>query len=73
MNKRVLEIIKDLLDGEAGMTIASLAEKYEVSQRTIRNDINAINEILGENNLLELSLEAGGKIVRGGDFENING
>lgn len=72
MNKRVLEIIKDLLDEGTGMTIACLADKYEVSQRTIRNDINAINEILRENKLLELSLEAGGKIVRGTDFENIN-
>ena len=72
MNKRVLEIIHSLLDGNQDVTIKELADSHGVSQRTIRNDINAINEILQENKLLEISLEAGGKVVRGADFGNIN-
>lgn len=71
MNKRIVSIIQELdhLDKKTG--IADLAEKYEVSQRTIRNDINAINDTLKEHGLMELKLEKGGQIVRDGSFHEI--
>lgn len=54
MNKRRMDIIHDLTNLEYTMTIAQLTEKYEVSSRTIRNDLNAINEILTEKGFVRI-------------------
>lgn len=71
MNKRTIAIIDDLEKASDVITIADLADKHEVSQRTIRNDLKAINDVLLENNLIELETKSGGKILKGGDFQHV--
>lgn len=69
MNKRIVEIIQFLLKQKT--TITFLSEKYHVSERTIRNDIGVINDILQKNHLQKLQLGANGKIICSDDFSNI--
>lgn len=71
MNKRISSIIYELNKPGKMITISDLAEKFEVSQRTIRNDLNAINKILWENQLSGLELKSGGQILRNADFSAI--
>lgn len=71
MNKRTLSIIYELCGTGSEISIGSLAEKHQVSQRTIRNDLNTINGLLRENHLNELQLKSGGMICREEDFEKI--
>ena len=71
MNKRTIEIIKvlDKIDDE--MTIEELSNRFQVSSRTIRNDLNTINDSLVKNGLSETSLKSGGRICRNQDFINL--
>ena len=46
VKKRTVSIIHELIGNEELMTLSELAEKFEVSQRTIRNDLKLINELL---------------------------
>lgn len=62
MNKRIVSVIQELSNLENRITIGDLAQKYEVSQRTIRNDLNAIEAMLKEHQLESLQLEKGGWI-----------
>lgn len=71
MNKRTLAIIDDLIKAGDAVSISAFADKYEVSQRTIRNDINAINDVLFENKLAPLELKSGGLISKSDDFREI--
>lgn len=71
MNKRTLSIIHELNRPEKEITISDLADEYNISQRTIRNDLNTIKEVLRENGLAELQLKSGGRIIRDSGFENI--
>ena len=71
MNKRILAIIENLLNREDMPSIAALAEKYDVSQRTIRNDIKAINDVLSEHQLTVLEIRSGGMIQKAADFDEI--
>lgn len=71
MNKRIVSIIYELYNTNTKSSISGLAEKFKVSQRTIRNDLNAINDLLRENHLKEMNLKDGGKIFCGEDFEKI--
>lgn len=71
MNKRTVSIINELNKIEKNISLADLAKQFEVSQRTIRNDLNAINEILRENRLPELELKSGGQICRTEEFSRI--
>lgn len=71
MNKRIISIIQELCKLEKNINISDLAKQFQVSQRTIRNDLNAINEILKEHGLAELKLEKGGSISRNNKFVDI--
>ena len=71
MKKRTLSIIKNLADQKCEYTIKSLAEEFGVSERTIRNDLNDISEVLRENHLQELEIRSGGIIWSGEDFSEI--
>lgn len=71
MNKRIISIIQELCKLEKNINISGLAKQFQVSQRTIRNDLNAINEILKEHGLAELKLEKGGSISRNNKFVDI--
>lgn len=70
MNKRILSMIREL-NQTGDMSIADLAAKFKVSQRTIRNDLNSINEMLREHKLSETQLKTGGYIIRGEDFSSL--
>lgn len=72
MNKRTLLIIKELKKRNQIITISGLAEKFEVSTRTIRNDIGAINEILAENGLAEVAFQNKGQVIRTEQFSQIS-
>ena len=71
MNKRKIEIIKTLDQIDQEITITDLAEQFKVSQRTIRNDLNSINEFLTNNGLTAMSLKSGGRVIRQKDFSNL--
>lgn len=71
MNKRTVSIIRELGNVEKEMTIKGLAESFGVSQRTIRNDLNTINDALRENGLQEVILKRGGIIIRKADFPEV--
>ena len=71
MNKRTVSIIQELIKSKNTIRIADLAETFKVSQRTIRNDLNAINDILRENGFRELELQSGGRIIRDKEFSGI--
>jgi mannitol operon transcriptional antiterminator len=71
MNKRIISIIQELCKLEKNINISGLAKQFQVSQRTIRNDLNAINEILKEHGLAELKVEKGGSISRNNKFVDI--
>ena len=64
MNQRIISIIKDLCEIQKNITIDDLSQKYNVSQRTIRNDLISINNILRDNELDEMELIAGGGVSR---------
>lgn len=80
MNKRSREILLGLMDADKSFRISELAEKFQVSERTIRNDINDVNDILeqhhisvikfGSNGLLlvEADIEEAAKLFRQNDF-----
>lgn len=71
MNKRTISIIQELCIPEKPVSISELAGQFGVSQRTIRNDLNTINDILNENGIGELKLKSGGQIARDASFEKI--
>lgn len=70
MNKRTNEIIKHLCS-EKKWTIEQLAQIFSVSQRTIRNDLNLINDSLKEHALGMIQLGRGGRIICQDDFSEI--
>lgn len=63
MNKRTKDIMGELLRTEKTLTISGLAKLYQVSERTIRNDLNRINDWLGQNGLNPILLGSSGKIA----------
>lgn len=68
MKKRTKQILLEILNKD-DTTISSLATNFEVSQRTIRNDLNSINDFLSSNNLSNLSLRSNGLIEKRDDIE----
>ncbi|WP_432665551.1 PRD domain-containing protein [Wukongibacter baidiensis] len=51
MNIRILQIVKILINASETKTIAYIADKLNVSNKTIRNDLKGVEKILIENNL----------------------
>lgn len=72
MNKRSREILSTLIQkkeyGQAAY-MKELAEQFGVSVRTIRNDLEQINEFLNKNKLSGVSLGKQGVIETGKDME----
>lgn len=71
MNKRTIAIIKELAQQKTPVTIEGLSEQYKVSQRTIRNDLTAINNLLAQNDLASIELKNGGVISIPEEFNKI--
>ncbi len=61
MNKRIVSMIRKLSKTEQEISLTELAEEFQISQRTVRNDLNAINDLLTEQGLANLKLGRGGK------------
>ena len=70
MNKRTVSMIHQLCDSKEN-SLEKLSEKFKVSQRTIRNDLNLINDFLKENSLETVELMKGGVIRLPENFEKI--
>lgn len=51
LTKRQTTILRKIAESETGVSRESLAKSYEVSTRTIRNEIQVINEFLSQGNL----------------------
>lgn len=71
MNKRIVSMIHELSKLNKSINITELARRFEVSERTVRNDLNAINDILGKHQLNGIKLEKGGQVIREEDFPKI--
>lgn len=63
MKKRSKEILDLLARRENDYTISTLAAKFEVSERTIRNDIKDINDYLKEQEIKPIRFGSNGLIV----------
>src|SRR5699024_9345125 len=69
MNKRSVDIIHQMLAStNQRLLLNELARKYDVSERTIRNDINRINQFFHDKNGELLKLEIGGSIRLNNEF-----
>lgn len=66
MNERMIEII-NLLE-KNNLSVSQLAERYNVSNRTIRNDLHTINDWLTEKGLEPLDVKRGGYIKKNQDL-----
>ncbi len=67
ISKRQKEIILFLLNNSGYVTISTIAERFNVSNRTVRNDLACIEHFLRRNNfLLESKTNNGIRIVRVG-------
>lgn len=53
-------MIRKLSKTEQEISLTELAEEFQISQRTVRNDLNAINDLLTEQGLVNLKLGRGG-------------
>lgn len=71
MNKRTKDIVGELLKTDKTLTIADLARDFKVSERTIRNDLNSINDWLGQNGLSLIALGGSGKIKYKPEIEEV--
>lgn len=69
MNKRSREILLGLMDLEKSFRIHELAEKFQVSERTIRNDINDVNDFLEQHELSAIKLGSNGILLVEDDIE----
>lgn len=68
MKKRTQEILLEIIKND-DTTISNLAEKFNVSQRTIKNDLNSINDFLIINELSPISLINNGRIEKKDDIK----
>lgn len=71
MNQRISEIVRILNESQTSVRIAELAQQFQVSQRTIRNDLNEINDLLHTNGLPKLTLKHGGQIIPPEEFAEL--
>jgi len=69
LNQRTNQIFENLLSSRVPLTIKDLANQYEVSERSIRWDLEAIDEHLIRNNFSPLSRKT--KVEISLDIENI--
>ena len=58
MNERCVQLIFGLMNNNYPIKISELAEKYNVSNRTIRYDLDYIDQYLEKNNISKLKRKA---------------
>lgn len=69
MNQRSTKIVQLLSKEKDEITVSGFAEYFQVSQKTIRNDLKEINGVLKENRKKEIVIKSGGKIKIPENFE----
>lgn len=69
MNQRSTKIVQLLSKEKDEITVSGFAEYFQVSQKTIRNDLKEINGVLKENKKKEIVIKSGGKIKIPENFE----
>ena len=62
MTNRMLDILKILLKNEGKTSYKELSEKVFINERTIRYDIEKINQLLLENSFLEIEKKSKGEL-----------
>lgn len=71
MNQRISIIVHTLNDSQSITRIADLANQFQVSQRTIRNDLKEIDALLQQCGLPNLGLGTGGTIKPPTGFDQV--
>lgn len=71
MNQRIRTIIDLLHTSAEPLSLSSLAGQFQVSQRTIRNDLKEIDALLLEQKLPKLSIGSGGQVRPPEQFKKI--
>ncbi len=71
MNKRTKDIVGELIRTYQTLTISDLSTHFGVSERTIRNDLNNINDWLGQNGLSLIKLGSNGRIEYRPEIEEV--
>lgn len=71
MNKRTKDIVGELIRTDQTLTISDLSTYFGVSERTIRNDLNNINDWLGQNGLSLIKLGSNGRIEYRPEIEEV--
>ena len=71
MNKRTKDIVGELIRTDQILTISDLSTHFGVSERTIRNDLNNINDWLGQNGLSLIKLGSNGRIESRPEIEEV--
>ena len=62
MNKRTTNILKIIMSSDSEASVKKLAAQFNVSDRTIRNDLYDINSFLSNNGQEQLTISANGTI-----------
>lgn len=68
MKKRSREVLRMLAKENKVFKIQDFAEHFQVSERTIRNDINDINDYLKQQNIKEITLGSNGRLITDGNL-----
>lgn len=70
MNQRSTKIVQLLSREKDEITVAGFAEYFDVSQKTIRNDLKDINDILEKNQKAQIVIKRGGVIIAPDNFKD---
>ena len=70
MNQRSTKIVQLLSKEKDEITVSGFAEYFQVSQKTIRNDMKEINEILEKNKRGIIDIKSGGIVSIPADFKD---
>ena len=70
MNQRSTKIVQLLSKEKDEITVSGFAEYFQVSQKTIRNDMKEINEILDKNKRGTIDIKSGGLVSIPADFKD---
>lgn len=63
MNKRSREMLLLFVEQQKNWTISKLAKRFEVSERTIRNDISDINDYLKQQKITQIQFGGSGRLI----------
>lgn len=69
MRKRSEEILRLIVKNKTQVSVHFLKKKYEVTERTIRNDLVEINEFLRTLRISDIYIDLDGKLKAGPDFD----